>query len=783
MSALNVPLYVRPKFLGNEMRLERLERGRWQQFDIPFRPYIYAKQPIRPEGVTGDFDWIEEPGADYGGEVVERRLLSTLKPTKLWRYEFDTTLPAAQLNMREATLGLVESHVRFIDRVTIDRPDYYREYPYGADLRPLMLDIEGLTKNGRPLGKWWVGCQSADRELFQWTLDKRSAFEELIALIAKHDVITGYNIINYDWPILQRLAATHRLVMPESFLMYDVAKSVFADQTLSGIKSRGLKSVAKWYGFNVIEVDGRNTSNYSEKDLLTYNASDLNATRGLYDIYFPRLRAVAEYMGIPLEVAVEGEQYSSTISSIVCARGMFRKGIVSDGQNKERHPGVGQVQGAFVVMAKPGLYSRLLKIDFRQMYPSIILELNLGPDTTVLVGIERMEDLEEFRIWREGKYTFYHIPDANLGGMVTVRVDESEISVLREYLLHLGQYRDSIKKLMEGMSEGEASHSPLHAQENAIKVMRNALYGYTLSDEARFADKSIGVLVTAAGREMIKAVRAAIDARYGAGTVVEVDTDGAYVACNEINVEDVKALAEQVLSQWVEMHLRRKAHFVLTYSVFPSGWFSAAKNYILRDEKGNIIRHGAGFKGIHRPTMFDKVVDDIAVKLLSGQEVRMSPYYKWDRYVREDYLMHRSLGMNLTDYQHEAVEKKIAQQLLLRGESVETGQIMEYYQSTSGARAYLAEDHDDLRPGELLKDLDRDYYRTMLDKLGTKLGIRRDTESIEKVAERTSRRELDAIMEGRFRTCPRCKGQKWFIPKGKIMPQDCDCEDGKVLAI
>ena len=772
--SLSIPLFVRPQFSGDTMRMERLERGAWVTFEKPFRPYIYSKFPIR----------------NLDGEKVVRKLLSTHREAELHRYEFDTTLPVAELNRDEMLYSLIESHVRYTDRVAIDLPDYYASLPYPTPLRPLVVDIEGLTKHGRPKGKWWVGCRDAEGGTHQWALDGAQAFTEFAELVRRHDIIVGYNIVRYDWPILQRLAAEVRVPLPTAFLMYDVAHSVFADQTLHGIKSRGLKSVSRWFGFSATEIDTRNTANYSEADLLSYNASDLGATRGLYDIYFPRLIALAELMKFPLELVVEGEQYVSTLASVVAGRGLFRKGYVSDGTNAERHPGIGKAQGAYVSFYRKGHYVSLIKPDFKQLYPSIVLELNLGPDTTILERVEPMEKLEPYSCRKEGDVIRYRVPDANIGGMVNITVRTDEVSILREVLIELGRLRDDYKNRLAGLSEGERVHSPLHAMENAVKVLRNAIYGYTLSNEARFMDKSVGILVTATGREMIRSVEAHLNDVFGEGTVVESDTDGIYVTLHDgMTQEQVERQTQRALDEWVGGHLLVDAHFVLAYDSFPAGWFAAAKNYILLDSKGNIIRHGSGLKGTHRPNLEDKVIEDVAKKLLSGDSVNPRPYYDWNRYTLEDFLMRRALGMDLADYQYETVEKKVATQLLYRDETVETGQILEYYQATTGARAYLAEDHESLPPGQKLKDLDLSYYTKKLDKIFTALGIvgtRVTLDGFGGTTEATRRslaRTFDAVARGQFVTCQRCRGLGWFLPKGRIVPEDCNCDHGKVLVM
>jgi DNA polymerase elongation subunit (family B) len=770
---LSVPLYVRTAFPGSGMKMERLEHGHWIQGDPPIHPYIYSRHEIRRNTTEGEPE----------GTKVERKLLSTRQPAELYRYEFKTTLPVKELEPVEQVFRLYENHVKFTYRVAIDRPDYYRQFPFPEEPHEVVVDVEWKTKHGRALDMGWVGALDWQGNVHQWRLDSTQSLKEFADLISRHNIMTGFNTTNYDWPILQREAAENGVLLPNTYLHYDIAHSVFADQTLHGIKSRGLKSVLKWFGQSAKEIDTRNTANYSEQELLEYNASDLRGTKFLYDIYFPRLLAIAEMAGLPVETAVEGEQYSSTLSSIAAARGLFSRGFVSDGMNIERHPELAafKAQGAFVSMveSKVGQHRFTGKADVKQLYPNIILNFNLGPDTAYISKIEPMRDLQPLSFHREGNLIHYRVPDSNIRAMITVTVRQDEPSILREYLSGLGKIRDEAKAHLKGLSEGEQQRSPWHARENGVKVLRNALYGYQLQKKAYFSDLATGILVTAVGRTFVQALAAFIEQNFP-NSVIETDTDGIYFDCeDEDQFQRIKEVTEVFAEEWVEQRFGLAEKFTLDHQFFPASYFAAAKNYILLDSKGNIIRHGSGLKGSHRPNLEDIVIDEVAKKLLSGEIVVTQQYYDLKRYVREDFLMRRSLGMPIEDYDHETVEKQIAEQLRYRGETADVGQIMEYYESKTGHRAYFAEDHEGV---PLLRDLNEQYYRHRLDNIFTTLGLKERRLTIDLATQRAAEKEVLAFLQGHYGVCPMCHGLGWrFEGRGKITVVDCTCDEGKVL--
>lgn len=768
---LQVPLHFEPEFRGSRMNLREIRGDEWIRRPIPFRPYAYAKD--LPESAVAAM------GNAEGVVRTKKRLLSTLKEVDLWRMEFDTTMPVDVLNHSPDSALMVESHVRFRDRIAIDRPDFYRRFPYGKEPRPLILDTERPTKNGRQIGTTnWIGMKTAEGERIWIEKDDRQSF---FSILAKHDLIVGYNIEGYDWPLLGRIYGEEAL--PTTKLIYDVAGSAFADQTLSGIKSRGLKNVAKWHGFKVVEIDGRNTANYSEAELMEYNHSDLDATEGLFGIYFPRLRAMAEYLGLPLSTVIEGERHTSIISEIVCGRGLFLKGIVSDGTNLERYPTFGKAQGAHVSLEQGGAFENILKIDFSRMYVSILLVLNLGPDTTQLVGTQPIGDLQFTRVERLATQALYYVPDTNLGVTAVISVDLTERGIVADYLADLGARRGAIKESLKGLTEGEIAHHPLHAQENGYKVLGNAMYGAQLQKGARFTNLAAGIVVTGIGRDLIRGLCKGISDHYGSSVVIEIDTDGVYCATRSArgpslpDPDELEEFANDYLAHWTVQNLGSEG-FNLGYSFFPKGYFYKAKNYVLIDEKGKLIIHGSGLKGTHHPALEDEILEEIIPLLLDGKPVPFKEYYDWSRWPTEKFLMRMGVRTELQDYEVEAVGKQIMLQYLRRGESVAMGSILEYYRAPWGFCAFFAEDKI---------QIDYKYYEKRLNRLLARFGLGpdrpRSTTPLEDSVRKVAEKETAAVMRGLYETCPRCKGMGWVLPKGKILPEECGCENGRRLVV
>ena len=219
-------------------------------------------------------------------------------------------------------------------------------------------------------------------------------------------------------------------VLLKSRVHFDVYREVEQDYTLTqaGLKTRGLKDVARHYGYNPIEIDYSKLEQLSFEELRDYNISDAYVTYRRGQIYLKLLWTLADLLNVPLDAIIQ--RNPSYIPTIVMGREMNKRGIISDAKNKDRFPqffaeGKKAVQGAEPASFRTGTYvstpeARVRHKDFSSMYVSILRAFNLSPETVTLVSIKPYT----------GKYSFtpgdgycvVEMPD-KINGQVTVKVD------------------------------------------------------------------------------------------------------------------------------------------------------------------------------------------------------------------------------------------------------------------------------------------------------------------------------------------------------------------------
>ena len=120
---------------------------------------------------------------------------------------------------------------------------------------------------------------------------------------------------------------------------------------------------------------------------------------------------------------------------------------------------------------KPGLYHWVVVLDFKSMYPSVMISNNICFTT--------LSDDGEI-VAPSG--TRYMSPERKKGLLPTILSD-------------LMSQRDDIKKKMKAASTPE-EHNYYDGLQAAVKVVMNTFYGVFASSFYRFTDKSIGASIT-----------------------------------------------------------------------------------------------------------------------------------------------------------------------------------------------------------------------------------------------------------------------------------------------
>ncbi len=141
--------------------------------------------------------------------------------------------------------------------------------------------------------------------------------------------------------------------------------------------------------------------------------------------------------------------------------------------------------GAVVLEPKAGVHENVAVLDFKALYPNIMITYNVSPDT--YVPPEEPEPSCGVNVAPEVNHRFRTEP----------------AGFYKKVLSHLIAVRDEIRSKLERLDPKSAEYRVLDARQKAVKVITNASYGYTGWIGARWYIKPVAEATTAWGRYII----------------------------------------------------------------------------------------------------------------------------------------------------------------------------------------------------------------------------------------------------------------------------------------
>ena len=510
-----------------------------------FRPYLYGVQ--MPESLEKDL--LEDPQTLsvehtellYRGRDIPASKITIKDPWKISDYRnrlrnagVEALASDIPFNHRYVYDNDMASCIRvsgervdmgYLTDVTILMDGFENMEPFDPGLKILSFDIENsiLRENIYCIcavisdGDGIKACAP----LHGTEKDIISGFSELIRK-EDPDVITGYNIDNYDIRKIEERAKRNRMkdALPwgrdggqpklRSEKYWRVKGRIICDAWMAARKElrpkqETLNAVSmQVLGETKLDVDPRHIDDEWKSDsgkVMRYCTKDAElALRILLAVETLRkgmdLAAVSK---LSLEdVLTSG---SSQLADSLLIRAADRAHVAVPQMGRRIRDG-DQIEGGYVHDLKPGLYHWVCVLDFKSMYPSTIIAKNicfttLDPSGTVVAP----------------SGTAFLSKDVRVGLLPTI-------------LQGLMDQRDDIKKRMKATADPHEKRY-LDGLQAAVKVLMNTFYGVFASSFYRFTDKSIGAAITSFARANITGIIK--DLQSEGHSVVYSDTDSVFV--------------------------------------------------------------------------------------------------------------------------------------------------------------------------------------------------------------------------------------------------------------
>ena len=414
---------------------------------------------------------------------------------------------------------------------------------FEADFKLFSFDIENSIYE-RTIYCISYCLKNSEGYLFEETLhgEEEDILKRFVKAVSDHDpdIITGYNIDGYDLPLLKERAEVYGLElkigrdgseMEQKFQRFwKVQGRVVADawwNVKREVRPRqeSLNAVAKEllgrekHDVNPKKMDEEWASN--PKKVMDYCLEDAKLALEILEhiMVIQKYQHIGSVSKLPLDDVING-MTSNMIDSLMI-RLADSRGIGVPMTNRRKR--TGHIEGGYVHSLDPGLYEWVCVLDFKSMYPSIIIDRNLCFTT----------------MSEDGEIETPH--------GVKFSSPEQKKGLLPDLLLNLMTNRDSAKKL-QAAAQTETEEQYYRRVQEAIKILMNSVYGVFASYFYRFTNLDIGASITAYAREYVKEIlkdleKEGLDVIYG-------DTDSVFFRSPHSNLEETIDFGQKIAERY-----------------------------------------------------------------------------------------------------------------------------------------------------------------------------------------------------------------------------------------
>jgi len=428
----------------------------------------------------------------------------------------------------------------YVSKITIKLESFENIEPFDPGLKYLSFDIENSIEKQTI---YTICTMTEEDGVFNTPEpiygDEKDIIIRFAQLIDREDpdVITGYNIDNYDIRKIAERAAAVKLKDPQPWGRDHGQPRLFSERFW---RVKGRLIVDAWWaakrelrpkqetlnavslqvlGEQKLDVDPKHMDEewvQNRDKVVKYCIQDAAlALKILLAVGTVRkgmdLAAVTK---LPVEdVLVSG---TSTLADSLLIRAADRNDIGVPMNGRRSNEG-DAIEGGYVHTMNPGLYHWVVVLDFKSMYPSLIIANNICFTTLAKDG--------EIVAPSGARYL---APERRKGLLPTI-------------LSGLMAQRDDIKKQMKAAKD-DKERAYLNGLQAAVKVVMNTFYGVFASSFYRFTDKSIGASITAFARANITGIIKTLEDE--GHPVIYGDTDSVFVLSPHPNLEESVAFGK-----------------------------------------------------------------------------------------------------------------------------------------------------------------------------------------------------------------------------------------------
>lgn len=367
-----------------------------------------------------------------------------------------------------------------------------------SPLRVLSFNAVYYSKSGSPRPERdpiiLISIATSKGSRVQLTGDERKIIQEFLKIIEKEDpdVIVGFSSNRIHWNYLMERARIHGLKLTVGRLSSEPHTSIHGHVSIRGRLNIDFEDMARdipeltvetleefvnylglQYTFDVVEDwEIADTWEKNPEKVKRYSLQIVEALLRCYEALVDFVFSLSELTGMPAD-------YVLTASTGFRVENYLMYLAVRNSELIPKKPEISHVSyvGGLVKSPHPGLHKNVVVVDFRSMYPSLMIKYNISFDTLS----------EDGEYVSPNNYRFRREPEGFLPHALKTLVSE----------------RRQIQERLKNLDLESVEAKVLNARQKAIKVITNAVYGYTGWVGARWYTREVAEATTSWGRQVI----------------------------------------------------------------------------------------------------------------------------------------------------------------------------------------------------------------------------------------------------------------------------------------
>jgi DNA polymerase I len=552
---------------------------------------------------------------------------------------------------------------------------YSREGSPKPDRNPVVM-ISAATNTGEET-QFLAGKDKNDKPVLEAFINYVQKFDP--------DIIVGYGTNGIEWPYLNERCKRLGLKLHVDRVGTEPHTSVYGHVSITGrtnidifdfadefpeVKVKALANLADYLGVMKIEsrtlIEDVEFADYWDNEakcevLKKFSMENTRCIMGIANAILDFAMQLSSLVGLPLD-HVGTAAVGFRVEWFLIKHAQKIGELVPKRVEQPYRP----YAGAIVLKPESGLHENIAVLDFKSMYPNLMIAYNLSPDTYV----SPKEPTPSCGV--------YEAPE------VKHRFRKEPPGFYKDVLSHLIRVRDEIRTKMKIASPESVEYRVLDARQKAVKVITNASYGYAGWIGARWYIKPVAEAATAWGRHTI--LRAIGIANKLGLKVVYGDTDSIFVRHESDKIERFAKAIEK------EMELEIKPDKVYVRIFFTE----AKKRYagLLSDGSLDIV----GLEVIRGDwaAIAKKVQEKVLEIILKEQSpkkaanfVRQYIYELRQRRVPyRDLIIWKTLTKPVEEYEVKASHVEAAKMLMEKGWKLTVGDKVGYVAVAGAGRLY-----------------------------------------------------------------------------------------------